>query len=177
MTFATSRQVCEGLQAHLTPKVGWPVGLLVFEVEAPRKHVAGRGKRGRGRRVGPRRRADAIWVPRAGVDGPQIHGFEVKVTRSDLLAELNEPAKCTAWKQYCNRWWLVVGDKKILAGLEDRIPASWGILAPPKRANWSKMETVRAAPALSPVDQGPAYNRLICREAYHKYANTNILEA
>lgn len=58
-----------------------------------------------------------------------IHGFEIKVSRADLLSELRNPEKSAAGIAACDRWWLVLGDAKLLKDGDD-IPDSWGILAP-----------------------------------------------
>jgi hypothetical protein len=58
---------------------------------------------------------------------PAIHGFEVKVTRSDWLRELKHPDKSAPWRQYCDYWWLVVADRHIE---RDDLPDDWGLLVP-----------------------------------------------
>jgi len=73
-----------------------------------------------------------------------LHGHEVKVSRSDWLHELADPSKAEAIKRYCDRWWLVVPDPKIV---RDDLPAGWGLLA--FDAN-GKLRVVRRAPALNP---------------------------
>lgn len=73
-----------------------------------------------------------------------LHGFEVKVTRSDLLAELRQPAKADAWRAYCDRWWLVVPDPALAAGV---LPDGWGLLAPGPGGRLP-LRVVRAAPQL-----------------------------
>lgn len=73
-------------------------------------------------------RADAlamsIWPSR----GIALHGFEVKVSRADLLKELATPAKADAVGKFCEYWWLVVSDKKLVDGVA--VPETWGVLAP-----------------------------------------------
>lgn len=56
-----------------------------------------------------------------------IHGFEVKVSRSDWLTELKDPTKAEAWARYCHYFWLVVSDKSIV---RDDLPDGWGLLVP-----------------------------------------------
>lgn len=56
-----------------------------------------------------------------------IHGFEVKVSRSDWLTELADPTKAEAWAQYCHYFWLVASDKSIV---RDDLPDGWGLLVP-----------------------------------------------
>ncbi len=73
-----------------------------------------------------------------------LHGFEVKVTRSDLLAELRQPEKSGAWRVYCDMWWLVVPDAALAAGV---LPDGWGLLAPGPGGRLP-LRVVRAAPQL-----------------------------
>ncbi len=56
-----------------------------------------------------------------------IHGFEVKVSRSDWLTELADPSKAEAWAQHCHYFWLVASDKSIV---RDDLPDGWGLLVP-----------------------------------------------
>jgi hypothetical protein len=71
------------------------------------------------------RRADAVafnlWPSR----GLEIRGFEIKVSRSDLKRELEDPSKADAIGAYCDSWCLAVP-----AGMlkdSDPIPPAWGI--------------------------------------------------
>lgn len=69
--------------------------------------------------------AMSLWPSR----GLAIHGFEIKVSRSDLLSELKNPAKADDIAKYCDFWWLALGDKDLLRP-EDMIPETWGVLVP-----------------------------------------------
>ena len=70
--------------------------------------------------------ADAIAMSLWPSRGIELHGIEVKVSRSDWLSELNNPAKADAFQRYCHRWWLAVGDEKIVQPGE--LPPTWGLL-------------------------------------------------
>lgn len=73
-----------------------------------------------------RRHADAVAVglwPSRGLD---IEGIEIKVSRSDWLSELGQPEKADAIAKFCDKWWLAVGDEKIVQPGE--LPANWGLL-------------------------------------------------
>ena len=72
------------------------------------------------------RTADAIVVDLWPSSGNLLHGFEVKVSRSDWLTELKDPEKAEAFKPYCDHWWLVVPDADIV---RDDLPDGWGLLA------------------------------------------------
>ncbi len=67
-------------------------------------------------------RVDRRWGERQ-----SIHGFEVKVSRSDWLAELRTPEKADAWSRYCHYFWLVAADKTIV---RNDLPDGWGLLVP-----------------------------------------------
>lgn len=86
------------------------------------------------------RRADAlafgIWQSR----GYAVHGFEIKRSRSDWLKELADPEKADAVGAFCDRWWLVIDDRKI--ALDSEVPESWGILC----AKGGKLVALRDAP-------------------------------
>lgn len=111
-----------------------------------------------------RRRADLIWMPATIAGGTGLVGHEVKVSRSDVLAELADPTKAEPWAQYCTRWWLVVADPALVAGLD--IPEAWGIMAPPSGRRTRTMTVVRQAPALKPTEPAPGYARLAAWEMY-----------
>jgi hypothetical protein len=74
-----------------------------------------------------RQRIDAvalgIWRRTEGL----IHGFEIKVSRSDLLHELRDLSKSEAAVRSVDRWWLALGDKALLHD-DDPVPESWGVL-------------------------------------------------
>ena len=63
---------------------------------------------------------------------PPVHGFEVKVSRADWLTEHRTGGKKSEiWRRYCDYWWLVVPDPKIIK-LEE-LPDGWGLLAGEKQ--------------------------------------------
>ena len=56
----------------------------------------------------------------------EIHGFEIKVSRTDWLNELKSPQKADVIFSYCDKWWLVVSDKDIVQNGE--LPKGWGLM-------------------------------------------------
>lgn len=72
-----------------------------------------------------KRYADAIAVGIWPSTGHEIHGFEIKVSRSDWEKEKQDFAKSLAIFRYCHRWSLVVPQGLVPAG---EVPASWGLL-------------------------------------------------
>lgn len=75
-----------------------------------------------------------------------LHGHEIKVSRSDWLTELADPAKADAFKRYMHHWWLVVPDAKIVKPGE--LPEGWGLLA--LSGSGDKLRAKVAAPRLNP---------------------------
>lgn len=74
--------------------------------------------------------ADAIAMSLWPSRGLEILGIEVKVSRTDWVRELNNPAKADPLAAYCDSWYLAVNDAAIVATGE--LPKSWGLLAPGK---------------------------------------------
>ncbi len=82
--------------------------------------------------------------------GLEIHGFEIKATRGDLLKELQTPTKAENISQYCDRWWLVVGDASIVELAE--LPPHWGLMIP-----YGNGLSIKKSPTLQeslPMDRG-----------------------
>jgi len=65
--------------------------------------------------------AMSVW-PSRGLD---LHGFEVKVSRSDWLREKKNPQKADDVAAFCDRWWLAVSDPEIVQPGE--LPSAWGL--------------------------------------------------
>lgn len=80
-----------------------------------------------------RRVADFIAVDCWPTGGIELHGHEVKVSRSDWLHELKQPEKAEAFKRYMDRWWLVVPDAKIVK--DGELPEGWGLLVLSRRSH------------------------------------------
>lgn len=139
----TANDMYRLLNAHHFPSGKVPMGLLIKEIGSPC------GKR----------RADAIYLPRSSWSPETIIGYEIKVSRSDLIVELNDPAKVDPWLQYCDQWWLVLPDPSLCDGLV--IPDQWGILTPPSGRRKRTMTVIRPAPSLHPQHVAPALRRIV----------------
>lgn len=87
-----------------------------------------------------RRTADFVALDTWPSSGFVIHGHEVKVSRSDWLAELKQPEKSAEFLPYMDYWWLVVSDASIVR--EDELPEGWGLMA----VRGDKLVAVRSAP-------------------------------
>lgn len=81
-----------------------------------------------------------LWPSR----GLELTGIEVKVSRTDWLKELKSPAKAESFIQYCDRWYLVVGDEKII--MDGELPPTWGLMV----VKGKRLVTVKDAPKLTP---------------------------
>jgi hypothetical protein len=94
---------------------------------------------------GPERRMDAlamlVWRSR----GLELHGFEIKISRSDWRRELCLPAKAEEIGRYMDRFWLVIADQAIVH--DGELPPGWGLLAPGGRG---LLRTAKPAPKLRP---------------------------
>lgn len=78
---------------------------------------------GDGTGLNQRRWADAVAMNMYPSRGLEIHGFEIKVSRSDWLRELKQPEKSSTVQQYCDRWWIVAPKDIIKPG---ELPPTWG---------------------------------------------------
>ena len=67
-------------------------------------------------------RTSVRWRERNG----SIIGHEVKVSRSDWLAELRDPSKAEVWMRHCHTWYLVAPKDVV----RDDLPEGWGLLVP-----------------------------------------------
>lgn len=137
------------LRRHYVPDESRPAGVFATEIQAP----------------GPvGRRADAVWLGCAAATGNVLVGHEVKVSRQDLLAELDDLTKSDPWQKYCDRWYLVVPHESLIQGLE--IPESWGVLLPPSGRRTRSMTVWRPAPRLAPLEQALALRVIAARQLW-----------
>lgn len=75
---------------------------------------------------GANRVADAMAFNMYASTGYEILGFEIKVSRSDWLSELKDMSKSNEIMSYCDKWYLVVADDKIVQ--DGELPKNWGLL-------------------------------------------------
>jgi len=75
----------------------------------------------------PIRTADALAMGLWPSRGLELHGFEIKVSRSDWISELKNPAKAEEIAGYCDFWWIVA--PKDLIKVEE-LPTPWGLIIP-----------------------------------------------
>jgi hypothetical protein len=112
-----------------------------------------------------RRTADAVAMDMWNSKGLELHGHEVKISRSDWLRELRDPDKATAIGRYCDRWWLVVPDLAIVKAGE--LPPDWGLLLCSEVGVRAVQPARKRQPV--PVDRGfmAAMARAVAKTAAH----------
>lgn len=116
------------IKAALRARFCAPEWAIMFEV-------------GDGTGTNQRRWADAVAMNLWPSRGLEIHGFEVKASRSDWLRELKNPAKAESIQRYCDRWWIVAPPGVVKDG---ELPPTWGLY----EAKDGKLRQVIAAPKL-----------------------------
>lgn len=72
-----------------------------------------------------RRYADAVAMNLFPSRGLEVHGVEIKVSRSDWTRELKNPEKAEQIWRFCDRWWVAAP-----AGIvrDEELPPTWGLL-------------------------------------------------
>lgn len=73
--------------------------------------------------AGGHRYADAIAMGLWPSRGLHIHGYELKVSRSDWRKELINPSKADEIGKYCDYWWVVTPPDIVKEG---ELPETWG---------------------------------------------------
>lgn len=72
-----------------------------------------------------RRYADAVVMSLWPSRGLELHGIEIKVSRSDYRREASDPAKAESVARYCDRW-SVYTAPGVIADLT-AVPPAWGV--------------------------------------------------
>lgn len=141
----TEKQVLDLLRARY-PSPGW----AFFE------------KVGDGTGGNQRRSSDGLAMSLWPSRGLVLEGFEVKVSRSDLARELADPSKAEAVAQYCDHWWIVVGDRSIVT---KDLPHTWGLLAPVSNRGHVELQVVKPAVDMTPKPIDRVFLAAILRRA------------
>ena len=113
-----------------------------------------------------RRSADALAMSLWPSRGLEVHGFELKASRSDWKRELENPQKAEAIAKYCDRWWLVVGDELLVQPGE--LPPLWGLLIPNPRGG---LKVKVEAPQLTPQPLSRSFLAAIVRRVHESQAS------
>lgn len=85
------------------------------------------------------RSADAVMMSLWPSRGLELHGVEIKVSRSDWKREAADPTKAEAIARYCDRWWVHTAPN-VVDDLSD-LPPAWGL----REWNGQRWKTVREA--------------------------------
>lgn len=107
--------------------------------------------------------AMGLW-PSRGLD---LHGMEIKASRSDWLRELKKPAKAETICSFCHYWWLVAADSTVVK--MEELPHTWGLLIP----HGGSLKTVKQAPRLDPKPVTPVFLAALMRAACKPAATAN----
>lgn len=110
------------------------------------------------------RRADAVAMSLWPSKGLELHGFEIKRSRADWLRELKDPHKSDRVGRYCDRFWLVVEDAKIVQPGE--LPGGWGLFCRRGDSLVAKVD----APRLEAAEIGRPFLAALCRCAHETLA-------
>ena len=109
-----------------------------------------------------------LWPSR----GLYLTGFEIKVSRQDLLNELKNPAKADSIARYCDFWYLVLGDKNIIK--QGELHHNWGFILPERQGLRIVKEAVKNEnPA--PIDR--TFLASLMRNAYENDYITKTVNA
>lgn len=92
--------------------------------------------------------------------GLEVHGIELKGYRGDWLKELKNPDKAEAIAKYCDRFWLITENEKVVLDASE-IPVTWGWLC----AKGSRLKTMKEAPKLTPQTLTKSFIAALLRRA------------
>lgn len=95
-----------------------------------------------------RRIADYIAIDKY-MSHQALHGHEIKVARSDWLAELQQPEKSDDWRRWCNYWWIVAAPGVVK---KDELPEGWGLMEPAPSGLRIKRRARRHENTMVPLD-------------------------
>lgn len=96
------------------------------------------------------RYADAVMMSLWPSRGLDLHGVEIKVSRSDWKREAADPTKAERIAAYCDYWWVFVAPGVIHDLAE--VPTPWGV----REFDGKKLKTIREATRTEaqPIDRG-----------------------
>lgn len=116
------------------------------------------------RPVSATRVADFIAMDLWRSGGFQLHGHEVKISRSDWLAELRDPDKAADFIPYMHRWSLVIASAGMVHPGE--LPEQWGLIELRRDGTLRAAKEAPARQALPlPVDRLAALMRAVQKTA------------
>lgn len=105
------------------------------------------------------RTADALAIGLWRSRNVQVHGFEMKSSRTSWEQDLRNPAKAEEIAQYCHYWWIVAGDDSMVR--EAELPKGWGLYA----VIDGELRVLVQAEELSPKSLAPDFMAYLIRGA------------
>lgn len=112
---------------------------------------------GTGARAG--RAADAVMMSLWPSRGLELHGVEIKVSRSDWKRESADPTKAEAVAKYCDRWWIHTSPG-VVDDLSD-LPPAWGL----REFDGKGWATIREAEKTEATPMGRTFLAALLRRA------------
>jgi hypothetical protein len=97
------------------------------------------------------RTADALVMGLYPSRGMPVIGFEIKVSRGDWVRELRAPDKAEEIARFCDQWYLVVPDEKLVQAGE--LPASWGLMLPASKGDKLRIVTEAKQQEAQPLNR------------------------
>lgn len=145
--------------------------LLCKRYEPPAWAYLPQLRNGTGFARGQDRTADAVAMSLWPSRGLEVHGFEIKCRRDDLVKELKNPRKADDMMKWCDRWWLVLGDQGLIEPGE--LPPTWGLLVVRK----GKLHAVTEAPKLKAKPLDRLFVAAVLRNALNNYVPADVHDA
>lgn len=115
-----------------------------------------------------RRHADAIAMSLWPSRGLHLHGFELKVSRSDWTRERKDPAKAEEIAKHCHFWW-IVAPKGIVPAAE--VPANWGLI----ETAGGGLRITKSAAMLEPVALNWSFVAAVMRRCTEQSVDAGLL--
>lgn len=114
---------------------------------------------GQGTGAASGRYADAIIMSLWPSRGLELHGVEIKVSRSDWKREAADPTKAEAIAKYCDRWYIHT-PKGLIQDLSE-VPPAWGV----REYDGARWFTVREAEKTEAAPMDRAFLAALLRRA------------
>jgi hypothetical protein len=113
--------------------------------------------------------ADAVAMHLWPSRGLALHGYEIKVSRSDWIRELRKPEKAERFARLVDFWWVVVSDEKIVQ--DGELPVGWGLLA----VRGGRLVTIREADHRPAADLTRSFVACLLRSCF-RFASSDAPE-
>lgn len=108
----TKRLASSDIRAGMSKRWAAPEWAIMWEVGEGTGQMRGRS-------------ADAVMMSLWPSRGLELHGVEIKISRSDWKREAADPTKAEAVAKFCDRWWIHT-PPGIIDDISD-LPPAWGL--------------------------------------------------